>query len=109
MQLVVQFKINHISSYIFIIFVTDSSSSYQLEKKPLFEEPYLEADDEEEEIEVEAEEDIKVVSAHDTVEGESQGMTTEESVEKAKVDSDEEAEVGSDSSDVYSRSVFVFK
>ena len=35
-------------------------------------------------------------------------MTTEESVEKAKVDSDEEAEVGSDSSDVTS-SVFVFK
>ena len=108
MQLVVQFKINHISSYIFIIFVTDSSSSYQVEKKPLFEEPYSEADDEEEEIEVEAEEDIKVVSAHDTVEGESQGMTAEESVEKAKVDSDEEAEVGSDSSDVTS-SVFVFK
>ena len=108
MQLVVQFKINHISSSIFIIFVTDSSSSYQLEKKPLFEEPYSEADDEEEEIEVEAEEDIKVVSTHDTVEGESQEMTTEESVEKAKVDSDEEAEVGSDSSDVTSR-VFVFK
>ena len=74
----------------------------------MFEEPYSEADDEEEEIEVEAEEDIKVVSAHHTVEGESQGMTTEESVEKAKVDSDEEAEVGSDSSDVTS-SVFVFK
>ena len=66
----------------------------------------MEADDEEEEIEVETEEDIKVVIAHDTVEGESQGVTTEESVEEAKVDSDEEAEVGSDSSDVTS-SVFV--
>ena len=109
MQLVVQFKINHIgSSFIFIIFVTDFSSPCQLEKKPLFEEPSSEDDDEEEEIEIEAEEEIKVVSAHDTVEGESQGMTTEESVEKAKVDSDEEAEVGSDSSDVTS-SVFVFK
>lgn len=99
-----QFKINHISSFIFIIFVTDSSSSYQLEKKPLFEEPSSEDDDEEEEIEVEAEEDIKVVSAHDTVEGESQGVTTEESVQE-----DEEAEVKKGSSDVTSRSAFVFK
>lgn len=104
MQLVVQFKINHISSFIFIIFVTDFSSSYQLEKKPLFEEPSSEDDDEEEEIEVEAEEDIKVVSAHDTVEGESQGVTTEESVQE-----DEEAEVKKGSGDVTSRSAFVFK
>lgn len=109
MQLVVQAKINHISSFIFIISVTDSSSSYQLEKKPLFEEPSSDADDEEKEIEVEAEEHIKVVTAHDTVEGESQEVTTEESVEGAKVDSEEEAEVGSESRDVTTRNVFVFK
>lgn len=104
MQFVVQFKINHISSFIFIIFVTDFSSPCQLEKKPLFEEPSSEDDDEEEEIEVEAEEEIKVVSAHDTVEGESQGVTTEESVQE-----DEEGEVKRGSGDVTSRSAFVFK
>ena len=104
MQLVVQFKINHISSFIFIIFVTDLSSSYQLEKKPLFEEPSSEDDGEEEEIEVEAEEDIKVVTEHDTSEGESQGVTTEESVQE-----DEEGEVKKGSGDVASRSAFVFR
>ena len=70
----------------------------------MFEEPSLEADDEEEEIEVGAEEDIKVVTAHDTSEGESQGVTTEESVQE-----DEEAEVKKGFSDVTSRSAFVFK